>query len=649
MKLISLTIENFKGLRSFVFRPDGRSVTVKAANGAGKSTLTDAYWWLLTGKNSAQTEKFDIYPVGAPEDVQVSVTGMFQTDGGETLTLGRTYKRRIERRRGDAESTVRGNKTELTVNGVPKAQKDFQPIVEQHFGGEQKLLMLGMLHHFAMQMPWADRRAVLIDLFAPHLNDKDIINAHEELAPLGGYIGAMTTVADYAQQAKLRRRKVQERLKEIPARIDEAEKSKPSLPPESDAAAIPGLMARKMKLTGTISALQNGEGAAALRKRIAEQEAKAAEARTTYIRDTAGGNDALQRQAAELREKIAAEEARKARLERDKAADERFLAEAQPEIDELRRQAREEHGKAFDEQEVVCPTCGQPYPPDRADEMRAAYNLRKAEKLAEITTRGKELSAMIRDTKDRAGQRAADVEESARRLDTMREHLRTVTAGIVTPPAWEATTDARAYAVELDELREQLAHIDDATKEQLRKAQAELDAIEAQLAQINARAKMQEHLQAIDSRIAELQAEEKKLGVQLAQLDMHLDLTERFVQLQASDIEDKINTAFDGVRWVLFDRQVNGGITPCCRALLRDGKGRYVEYGSNANTALTYNGGLHIIDGLSTASGLRLPVWIDKAESCTAYDKIENQVIRLQVSAEHDEITVEVDDDDQDA
>ena len=44
MKLISLTIENFKGLRSFVFRPDGRSVTVKAANGAGKSTLMDAYW-----------------------------------------------------------------------------------------------------------------------------------------------------------------------------------------------------------------------------------------------------------------------------------------------------------------------------------------------------------------------------------------------------------------------------------------------------------------------------------------------------------------------------------------------------------------------------------------------------------------------------
>lgn len=66
------------------------------------------------------------------------------------------------------------------------------------------------------------------------------------------------------------------------------------------------------------------------------------------------------------------------------------------------------------------------------------------------------------------------------------------------------------------------------------------------------------------------------------------------------------------------------------------------DYEHNVNTAGKYNGGLDIIDGLSRATGLRLPVWIDNAESVTNYDHIENQVIRLQVSAEHPEITVEV-------
>lgn len=645
MKLLSLTLDNFEGTKHLEFCPDGRSVTVKAANGAGKSTLMDAYWWLLTGKNSAQTEKFDIYPVGAPEDVQVSVTGVFQTDGGETLTLGRTYKRNIGRRRGDAESTVRGSKAGFFVNGVPKAQKDFLPVVERYFGGEQKLLMLGMLHHFAVETPWADRRAVLIDLFAPHLDDKDIIDAHEELAPLDGYIGAMTTVADYAQQIKLQRRKVQERLKEIPARIDEAEKSKPSLPPEADAAAIPSLMARKMKLTGTVAALQNGEGAAALRKRIAEQEAKAAEARAAYLRETAGGNDALQRQAAELRRQIAETEVKKEALVRNQSADAAFLEEAAPELDGLRRQVRDEHGRVFDDSEAICPTCGQAYPPERIDDLKARFNTDKADKIQSITERGKELAALVKEAQARQKSSMREIADCGDRLETLRSHLREVTDSIAAPPAWEMTTDARAYAVELDELREQLAHIDSASKEQRAAAQAELDVIEAQLAQINARTQMQEHLRAIDTRIADLQAEEKKLGVQLAQLDLHLDLTERFVQLQASDIEEKINTAFEGVRWVLFDRQVNGGITPCCRALLLNDRGDCVSYEST-NTAHQYNGGLHIIDGLSKASGLRLPVWIDKAESCTAYDRIENQVIRLQVSAEHDKITVEVDDND---
>ena len=643
MKLISLTLENFEGTKRFEFCPDGRSVTVKAANGVGKSTLMDAYWWLLTGKNSAQTEKFDIYPVGAPEDVQVSVTGVFQTDGGETLTLGRTYKRNIGRRRGDAESTVRGSKAGFFVNGVPKAQKDFLPVVERYFGGEQKLLMLGMLHHFAVETPWADRRAVLIDLFAPHLGDKDIIDAHEELAPLGGYIGAMTTVADYAQQIKLQRRKVQERLKEIPARIDEAEKSKPSLPPEADAAAIPSLMARKMKLTGTVAALQNGEGAAALRKRIAEQEAKAAEARAAYLRETAGGNDALQRQAAELRRQIAETEAKKEALVRNQSADAAFLEEADLKLRELRQRAREVHDRFFDESESICPTCKREYPPDRIAQLKAEFNERKSNDAQWTKERGIALAAAINEKQARQKSSMREIADCGDRLETLRSHLREVTDSIAAPPAWETTTDARAYAVELDELREQLVHIDSASKEQRAAAQAELDAIEAQLAQINARAQMQEHLKAIDARIADLQAEEKKLGVQLAQLDLHLDLTERFVQLQASDIEEKINTAFEGVRWVLFDRQVNGGITPCCRALLLNDRGEYVSYEST-NTAHQYNGGLHIIDGLSRAAGLRLPVWIDRAESCTAYDSIENQVIRLHASAEHDKITVEVDD-----
>lgn len=142
MKLISLTLDNFKGAKHFDFRPDGHSVVVKAANGVGKTTLEDAYWWLLTGKNAEQSTDFDIYPYGSETGVEASVSGVFRMDDGTEFSLRRTYKTRAERRRGDAEITVRGNKTEFYINDVPKAQKDFVPFVSEHFGGDDRLLIL---------------------------------------------------------------------------------------------------------------------------------------------------------------------------------------------------------------------------------------------------------------------------------------------------------------------------------------------------------------------------------------------------------------------------------------------------------------------------------------------------------------------------
>ena len=192
MKLLSLKLENFMGVKTFDFAPHGQSVTVLGANDSGKSTLETAYWWLLTGKNAEQSTDFDVYPYGAPEGVEASVIGEFEDDNGDTFTLTRTYKREFTRRKGDVESVFKGNKTSYLINGVPETQTKFKAFVAEHIAPEDKLLVLGKLHYFATDMRWDARRAVLLDVFAPHLSDADIIKAHEELAPLGGWIGAMT-------------------------------------------------------------------------------------------------------------------------------------------------------------------------------------------------------------------------------------------------------------------------------------------------------------------------------------------------------------------------------------------------------------------------------------------------------------------------
>lgn len=50
MKLISLMLKNFKGLKNFTFEPKGLSATIYGDNATGKTTVMDAMLWLLFGK-----------------------------------------------------------------------------------------------------------------------------------------------------------------------------------------------------------------------------------------------------------------------------------------------------------------------------------------------------------------------------------------------------------------------------------------------------------------------------------------------------------------------------------------------------------------------------------------------------------------------
>ena len=644
MKLLSLTLDNFKGIRHFEFCPDGRSVVVKAANSAGKTTLQDAYWWLLTGKNANGEAKFDIFPYkkdGTPgeiEPVDVTVTGTFIDAANTSFTLQRILKPKTKKDYSEAVSKV-ATETVYFIDGILKTKRDYDVFIGDHFGKEIQLWSFSALHYFPTVLNWSDRRQILIDNFASGVSDADVIDAHKELEPLREDIGAMYTVSDIAQKIKYEMRRVKKELDEKRPRIEEEHRMIPEIPTDADPTLLPTIAKRKAELNIKIASIENGEDIANLRRRIAELEAKAAEARAAYMQETTGGNEALQRQAKELRRKISEAESQMDKIEHFKRADETRLRAVTEERNALRTESKKRRTDEFSG--GICKTCGRPFPPEQIEKEREKFNFAKANDLADIRQRGLAKNDEIREIQERIREHEEKSSVCRDRLETLRSHLKELTDSIITPPAWETTTDAKAYAVEIEGKRKQLQQRDLLAKRQLEDAQAQLAEIDAQFAKITSRRDIIKLREKSELRIKELMDEEKKLGIELAKLDQRLQLTERFVQLQAADIENKINSAFTDVRWVLFDRQVNGGTVPCCRAMLLDHNDVYVDY-TATNTANAYNGGLHIIDGLSKVTGLQLPVWIDQAESCTNYTQINNQVIRLQVSAEHPEITVEV-------
>ena len=121
-----------------------------------------------------------------------------------------------------------------------------------------------------------------------------------------------------------------------------------------------------------------------------------------------------------------------------------------------------------------------------------------------------------------------------------------------------------------------------------------------------------------------------------------LYLCEQFTRAKVAMLDHRINDRFGGVKFRLFQEQMNGGVKEDCEVLVPAAGGALVPFGV-ANNAARINAGLEIIDTLSAAWGLSMPVVVDNAESVTALRETTGQIIRLVVSQNDKTLRLELD------
>ena len=628
MKLLKLQLENFKGVRQFTFSPDGFSATVFGDNGTGKTTLADAYFWLLTGKDSAgrSDNTFSVKPLGA-EGVDYSVEGGFQPDNGDPFTLRRTYKDVFERRRGDAERRLKGNATEYAVNGVPKPKKEYDAFVSERFGSSLFAVLTDPDALPGKLSPDA-RREILLNAFGGELDDGDVINNHKELRELLHCIGNKS-VEDYAAVTREQRRKVNDRLKEIPSRIDEAEKAKPAAPASARECLAEYTERSKQRtaLQNKLDEVRSGQALSMAQKAISDIEAELSAAKAQYARQAAERSEPDNARIRDQRglidglaEKLRESESQKRNLQGR-------LRQAEKSLDDLR--------KAWDEAEsrqwsgdAICPTCGQPTPEANLEASRRKFNAKKAAELEDIEQSAAGQQQQIADCKAQLRKLDAQAEAYQKGKAEAEISLKEMLSCIAEPEPFEKTSEYAALAQGLSGAKERLEALQNRADETAAHIIAEIGELDAQIEAARQRMAVKETIERQEKRIEELKAEEKALSLQLATYDKGLLLAEQFVQVKAQDIEEQVNAAFRLVKWKLFDVQKNGGIKNCCEATVSG-----VSYGTNLNSAAKLNAGLDIISALSKASGVQLPVWVDSAESVTDLLPVDTQVIRLAVSA----------------
>lgn len=703
MRLESLKLHNYQGMKDLVVNSNGQDTDIYGANGAGKTTIANAISWLLTGKPSTDEKNYS--PKAKDSDgndihgLNHSAEAVFELDDGSLLTLKKDYhEESVGKKTRSSQNNVQksaagpeSNMTDYYVNGKKVLQRDYDQALAALFTPEQAL-MLTLPYYFSEKMGWKDRRDILTSI-AGSVTDEEVFKADGTLGSLEAKLkdpvtGRKKSVEEYRNELLESIKVNMKEVQTIQPRIDEAEKAKPDLAGKdkgiSEKKVIDlkkqreTLVLRKNSLTEDDALIKNREALAKTNAEIAELKAsllrKDDEANTSAreairklnaeLNAATGKADDMRREMSTLtREKNGAllkEEELEAKLQKTKAAREKA-------VEELKAlNAKTYQPTPEPENASICPHCGQRLPDHmlkdaheaylRAEEARKETFLQELEKeKSKVIERGKacsgdvikaietELSAIdsrISELEDSISSRISELDKAKAEVDRLESDLENARKAMKTPMAFEGTEEGKAllekksiYQKAVDEGENGMAAANAAINSEI----SEMDkAITEEENVIYGFSLMDQQ----EKRIQELQQQEKDLKDMLKEMDEMLKLIELFTELRAEMFSQNINRHFSTVRFILFERQINGGIKETCEAKVKTENG-WMPW-SSASSAEKINGGLEIINVLSDHYGIHLPIVVDNAEAVCSLAETDSQQIRLRVSADDRKLRIQI-------
>lgn len=654
MQLMKLTLSNFKGVRSLEFEPAGRNAAVYGTNGSGKTTLFDALTWLLFDKASTGEPNFSPKTRGADgeevHNLNHYVKGIFRLDDGAIVTFAKDQSENWAKKRGSASEELIGNKTEYFIDGVPVKKGEYESRIAEICPADKAQILTQPLY-FPRLLDWKERRKLLLEVCGD-ITDYDVINSSEEMSKITQYLlkpgtnGQFYSVEECAKIAAARGKDIRRRLEEIPARIDEANKALT----DDSCIGADVLGAEIVQLQRELdvalvdkASLSESDAAADLRRQLADLKTQIAEGRSDFskqkeerltpVRDELVRLSGQRQQTMlDLRE----QELNRDALEREKKA----MTDRRARLVEDYK-ARE---ASFWVGQTTCSVCGQALPEEKIEETKAAFNVEKAQILEQI--RGqleRECSKAMIAALDEQIQ-AKEIRISALRggadalgdqYDAAKAQLEQMQFG-----TYEDTAEYAALRTQADDMEKKLVDGKTDVDEMKAAVQAKIDVLMNDIAERQRKVAVLHANEQRRDRIAELEAEEKELQTEAEDTEYCLHLCEEFVKTKVAMLDEKINAKFRNVRFRLFETQINGGIKEGCEVMIPTDKG-LIPFAA-ANNAAKINAGLEIIDTLSAFWGIRMPVFVDNAESVVALGAIAPQVIRLIVSGADKELRMEV-------
>ena len=638
IKIKRLVLENFKCHKSLKLDFEGGNASIYGDNASGKTSIYDALTWLLFGKDSQGNgeKNIEIKPLDASGEVKdhLAVTAVETVlyVNGEEVTLRRTYKEVWTTKRGSSEATYDGNTSDYYVDGVPCKKNAFQDKVNE-LVDEDTFRMLTSVSHFANGISWQDRRAVLFKV-AGVMDDNQILATNEQFAPLVESMGRLG-LEDYKKKLLAEKRKFVGANTEIPARISECQKTIEDIEGLDFAGAraqVEVLNTKKEAASAQILALDNDNAAQqkSLEIKEAQVELSALESENKAYRDrqTVGSVDVYS-----LNIRITSLQTQLSSRQNSYAALNAALIGYDNQVTECRSRWKQVNGETFSG--GTCVSCGQVLPADKLSAATEAFEANKKQRLQEI----EKTADACKESRAQAEQRMTELQEEIKQLEAettdLQAQIKAAEAAKVEPKDMADFAQRKGdIQARIDKLNAELLEIHESVDSVKSKLRQEMTEISAQISEHMAIISKESLLDYSRNRVQELRQDAKNAAECLEAIEKMLFLMDEYSRYKTQFVEDSINGLFRIARFRLFREQANGGVEDRCDVVY-DG----IPYIS-VNNGMKINLGIDIINTLSTAYGVRVPLFVDNAESVTNLENCNSQIIRLVVSENDKELRV---------
>ena len=638
INLQHISIENFKGIRKF-YTGFGYRTSVYGANASGKTTLMDAFTWLLFDRDSQGSNRFDIRPLGPDgkmiDNIEISVEATLEVDDA-VIKLKKTQKQVWTKKRGSDAPTFTGNKNEFEIDEFPTSETEYKAKVASLIDANLFKLITDPKQFASMK--WQDQRELLMKLITDITDETILLAGGEKYEAIRDEVllgGAEKTLL----KAKKTMTELKKKQDELPVRIDEASKQIVDVPDEGALEAERNELTKlldkvKRKREDILSAYSGIDEAStklmALHRVLAETEQTEQKKVNKARYDARSKVDGLQ-------ELITSLKGKKSAFEHELTDRQRTLDGINASIVTVREEYLSVRGEEMTDDALICPTCGQRLPEDKADEVIEKWSTGKRERLERITEKGNSMKKQMMDL-------SGEIERLKGRIFHIDAQLQSAQDEFVKA---QRDFDALPETADLDgnetiiDLRKQIAEQEellrsaDTGKEQREALRDEEASVQAELDAVNRQFAVVDQNEAAKERIEELQKEQRQVGQLVALQEQKIYLLEEFSREKMTAMSDGINRCFEKVNFKLFEMQINGGMRETCEMTMNG-----VPY-SSLNSAAKMQAGLDVIRTLSRLYNVTAPIWCDNRESVTDIPEMDAQVISLYVSPEDKELRVE--------